>query len=215
MRKRNFAPYLKEKSLTMRTNHIVNTLASRFSGLDDLKTIKKKVTHLPEHNGDMAALEPYQIRSHVDRQLRDLYIPTEQDLNLLQKFVGVAKDHHEKTYPSDIQYLQGLYTSYKHFEVQQQLPICLTGPAGVGKTSLLSALDRLLPSPTELHIEHESGPILLRTHWHMQAQARASFVDLLWPFIEDELGESKKSPTQARAVGISAKSAFKSGVALM
>jgi len=199
----------------MSDNTFVNTLAARFENLDDLDVITQTVTRVPKSKNDIAAIPPYQIKSHIGDLLSNLYVPTSQDLALLQKLVQTARAHHDTTYQSDRQYLDGLYTHYEQFEVQQQSPICLTGPAGVGKTSLLHAMHRLLPPPTELDLNLGIGPMQLHSHWHMQVKARSTFLDLALPLIRTELGDTNKRPALARAVALSAKTAFKSGVSLL
>lgn len=196
------------------SNNFSTVLIERFAALDDLEYIKRKVTLVPKQQTDIAKIPPHQIGSYVEKLLNELYIPTAQDLALLKKICQISRAHSDLAYASDQHYLQGLYTPYENFEVDAGTSICLTGPAGVGKTSLLGAMRRLLPTPIELEPREDIGTVSIASHWHTQVKSRASFVDLVWPFIQNELGDTVKRPTLHRAVSLSAKTAFKSGVSL-
>src|SRR5690554_3114517 len=97
----------------MSKDAFVNTLAARLEMLDDLDVIKRKVTSVPMHQGDIADTPEYQIKKHIGDLLSNLYVPTSQDLALMKELVQTARGHHHGSYGSDQQYLDGLYTPYE------------------------------------------------------------------------------------------------------
>src|SRR3546814_7887559 len=96
-------------------------------------------------DGDIGRIDQYMIREKINALLNALYIPSRTELALLSELVRTMKAHCRLTYTSDRQFIQELYTAPEDRHIEPSLPICLTGPAGVGKTSLLLALSRLLP----------------------------------------------------------------------
>lgn len=196
----------------MTNNAFAHRLEARFKKLDDLDFIKRAVTKVPTERHDITTIPAYQIKRRIGDLLSELYVPTTQDLALLRKVVHAAKAHCNVIYQSDQQYLEGLYTPHDAFTATPQFPICLTGPAGVGKTSLLSAMQRLLPAPSELDIGSQHDAIPIQSHWHVQVKGRTSFPELVAPFIQSELGGDNKRPRQS--LSITTKKAFKSGVSL-
>lgn len=194
------------------TDKFVRTLIARFDGLDDLDVIKQKVVKIPTQQNDLNTIPEYQIRSHIGDLLNEIYIPTSQDLALLKKLVQTARAHCNSTYQSGQQYMEGLYTHYTTFKVAQQFPICLTGPAGVGKTALFLAMQRLFPRPTEENLGVGHGIIPIQSHWYAQVQQRSTIAELLAPFIPTKQCAAKNQTK--RTIPLSTKNAFKSGVSL-
>ncbi len=193
-------------------NEFVSKLSARLVTLDNPEVIRQKVTKIPVVQSDMAAIPVHLISNHIGELLGALYVPTVQELDLLQKLAQTARAHCETTYQSDEKYFKGLYTHYDDLPVNFQAPICLTGPAGVGKTSVLLAMRRLLPEPCEIDLGYGHSPVSIHSHWHAQVQERSTVTALLEPLIRAEMDNANKK--SKLAVSLSAKIAFKSGVSL-
>ncbi|MCI2811002.1 hypothetical protein [Eoetvoesiella caeni] len=193
------------------THKFVHALAHRFDGLDCATTIRDRVTTLPPAL-DLASVPEYMIETRVRDTLSELYLPTSYDILLLQDLVRMAKAHCESAYRSDALYLAGLYTPYQDYVAEPKLPVCLTGLAGVGKSSVLRAMRRLLGGPVELPLDEVHGPVSTLSHWHVQVQARATASALLGSLVRTELNGASDRP--GLVIPLSAKTAFKRGVSL-
>lgn len=201
----------------MKHNAFVSTLAARFQNLDDLNVIKERVTRIPKPDRDIADIPEYLIKSYIGKLLSNLYIPTTQELALLRKLVHTASAHCELTYRCDQQYIERLYTHFEDFATTDSTPdiqtlICLTGPAGVGKSSVLHAMRRLLPAPTEVDLGARHGTICTHSHWHAQVHGRTTAAQLLESFSRTEHASADTKPKQIHS--LSKKIAYKSGVSI-
>ena len=191
----------------------VKNFAQRFEGLDDIETIRRKVTVIPDQVRPICDVPAFEIETHIRTLLRELYIPTATDLTILQGLVRKARAHSNRAYSVDAQsYFEKLYQPIEQFETEQQYPWCLTGPAGVGKTSLLKAISRLFPGPMPLDIGPEHGAVTTCSHWSIAVQNHSSFSTLMAPLVSPDERPVKRLDN---AVAFAAKNAWKSGVSLM
>jgi hypothetical protein len=194
------------------TDHFSSILNARFDGLEDINIIRKRVTKRPVPKTDISQIEHYMITEEIHALLKELYIPSQDDLALLSELVQAMMAHCKRIYANDREYLQELYTQPEDRHIDASQPFCLTGPAGVGKTSLLQALSRLLPPPREIELGHGHGPISIHSHWHVQVQRRSSAASVLKSLIPEQLDHSY---TRGEKVGpLCSKVAYKQGVSL-
>lgn len=138
-------------------------------------------------------------------------LPTHQDLDILEQLVRTSLAYYETNYLDDQAYLERLYTPRESFVPPVQAPICLTGPAGIGKSSLLQAIGRLFPPPIELVPAPGHSPIRYTSLWSAQVFQRTSASSLLHHLIFPYDDETKR-PRNLSA--LAAKAAHRDGVAL-
>jgi energy-coupling factor transporter ATP-binding protein EcfA2 len=194
------------------TNPFTDRLREQLKALDDPKVINRKVRHVPPSPTDLASTPAHLIDSRIDRLLSTLFVPTSQDIAVLHKLIRTALAHRENLYTNDQQYLRGLYTPQEDFDSRTLYPICLTGPAGVGKTSLLRAAQRLLPAPYQARPAAGHGPITIQSHWHIEVRERATARSLLQSLLAPP--DSSETRPPRNIVQVAAKKAFRDGIAL-
>ncbi|WP_269499752.1 ATP-binding protein [Castellaniella sp. S9] len=193
--------------------NFAKVLNSRFDELNDLSVIKQRVTKIPPSPNSLMNTQSDMIRNQITHLLNELYIPTTADLKILHQLIGDMRAHCKSVYQTEQQFLSHIYTPLDDFLVNWHAPICLTGPAGVGKTSMLRALKRLLPVASEIEIGRGHDNIPTQSYWHIQVQSLSTSTALLSPFVHTQLGDNNGRPRQI--VPLCAKIAYKSGVSLL
>lgn len=169
-----------------------------FPGLDTSQQIKAAATLRVPARKDLASVPPFLIDSEVKSHLSNLYIPSIEEVALLQKFVGMAKAHRYRNYTDRKDYLRRVYARGAD-EPRFSEPVCLTGPAGVGKSSLVRAVQRILPAPLEITLGPEHGHTRVTSSWLITAQAKSSFAQMLGPYVRPERGDMPKDASKASA----------------
>lgn len=136
-----------------------------------------------------------------------VFHPTTQIVDILHQLVSRAYGHCLLLYP-DIQSFTGNVYRQDSPLPQFASPACITGLAGVGKSCLASALERVLPSDGYVACPPESSKFPMRSLWRVDVQVRSSLKDMLAPLggSEGSLGDQLKT---AR------KRAYRDGVALL
>lgn len=121
-----------------------------FAGLDKVDFIKNKclLQHPPLLWNRMQQGED--LSREVHRGLSATYVPTEGAVEIISKIVRITAAFAGERYPSESQYLARV--NAMHLEVEPGPIICLTGLAGVGKSSLIAALGRLLAQQDDIRI---------------------------------------------------------------
>lgn len=191
-----------------------NVWLRRFEALDDDKEIRRRATSIgiPIHN--LAAVPTYRVVQQIEEALSNLYIPSEAEVGLLRKFVDVARSHCWRRYENHESYLSLLYQPYQQFETHLIPPHCLTGPAGVGKTALIRALGRVLPSNSELELGPAHPTVNQVAAWSLEVRTKATLKEMLAPFVGSELGGARRI-NHGVLSRICAKSIHRSGVGLI
>jgi len=190
-------------------DHISWEALSSFPGLDTLEEIKAAATTRVAPRSDLGDLPSYLIDSEIKKHLAGLYIPSSEEATLIRKFVGMAKAHRARNYVDPKGYFQRLY--HRGYQGNDFCaPACLTGPAGVGKSSLMRAVHRILPQSQEVNLGPQGGRLRASASWFICAQDRATVAKMLRPFVEAERIDAPKDSTQAVAGII-----FKNAVSLI
>lgn len=192
----------------------VNPWLLRFAGLDDPDELRSRATIRGTPLRDLESVPEYRIQSTVQAALSNFYLPTTADVDILKKIVQSCQAHCHSHYSERQQYFKKEYTQYQTLPIELSKTICLTGPAGTGKTALLRALRRLLPAPVRIALGAEHADVVAESSWHIEVRDRSSVSTLLKPFIATQLGDARKdSAIQLRQM--CAKIAHKKGVALL
>src|SRR5690606_33800928 len=140
------------------SNEFVNALRSRFDGLELRDNVRQRVTRVSMPKRPLTNLEHHLVRAEIANLLGQLYIPTSADMDLFIELIHVMKAHCHTVYTTDQEYLKNIYrasdgkSDLDNAQARFSSPICLTGPAGVGKTTFLEALKRLLPGRKDIEL---------------------------------------------------------------
>ncbi|WP_235154344.1 AAA family ATPase (plasmid) [Pseudomonas nitroreducens] len=116
----------------------------------------------------------------LSNALKKIYLPNDFSLSLIKELAAKASLHSEQLFSSEKDYITRIYTP-PDVEVA---PICLTGLAGVGKTQTISALRKVLPSPTDFECNHFDGKLQLISHWYASARGKAGGRQMLADFVQ-------------------------------
>lgn len=139
--------------------------------------------------------------------MENVCYPTTQVVDVLHQLVGRALGHCLQHY-SDIRSFTG--NIYRQDSPLSKFvpPTCLTGLAGVGKSCLASALERILPADGHVACPPESSEFPLRSMWKIDVLIRSSLKDIFTPLggAEGSLGDQLKT---AR------KRAYRDGVSML
>ncbi len=97
----------------------------------------------------------------VSETLRQVYVPTERACDVMVMWIERMAAFLSHRYPDAKSYLASVYSDSQ--PSQQSSFICLTGPAGVGKSAVVDALQRVLPAPRTVTLDraHRDVPIQL------------------------------------------------------
>jgi hypothetical protein len=113
--------------------------------------------------------------------MRSIFVPDVQIRRILRILFSLAKGHAETYFDTDIKYLAGL-NSKLPWGSSMTPAYCLTGLAGVGKSEILSALNRLLAQDGKFSVLG-IGNIPLDTVWPMTLANGAGLNQLLKEYV--------------------------------
>lgn len=80
----------------------------------------------------------------IRQEWRRLFVPTDQGCEIMLMVLGLALAHARMAYPNDLVMSARSYEEV--LDIEPYVPICLTGLQGIGKSTLLRALGRVLPA---------------------------------------------------------------------
>ncbi|WP_454869803.1 AAA family ATPase [Pseudomonas putida] len=185
-------------------NEVIN---NRFCSLFDNESIRHRITVRPQAIGSLNNLHPAVGAEILANHLRQIYLPNDFSMEFIESMLGLASLHFAKIFQSEVHNQSLIYTP----PPAEVLPICLTGLAGVGKSFLINALRKVMPSPAEYCSQHFDGSITLVSYWYASAREKISGKSLLKEFLSDPpwSGNKKRFLDEAR------KRAFRDGVSLI
>lgn len=147
------------------------------------------------------------------RSLRSVFVASAQTLDIIGRLVSVMSEHASAHYPDRNAYLRGLHAPHSPFEAAES--ICFTGLAGVGKSSLVAALGRLLSHQPVVEVGDGCGSVGLQSIWHVPVKAGRSLNDLL-PKLDASMAEELAGiRCSARLIDWLGRYAFKRGVGML
>lgn len=138
----------------------VNPWTQRFEELLDRDELKRRITRLAS---PLAGLEemPIEVAKHMlEKGMRDIYVPSEQALEIMSKLIEMALAHGIEKYPSPEIFLRGMYAD--SLPLEPGFATCVTGLAGVGKSQMLRELRRVigLGQTVDIDAHHKAFPLI-------------------------------------------------------
>ncbi|WP_152552653.1 ATP-binding protein [Pandoraea sp. E26] len=121
-----------------------NPWVERFSPLLNRETIAEKAALRPAPILDLRTMTPDQAGIEVEAAFGRIYYPSAQCVDILYKWITHAQEHCKAVYRDPMAHLQGVYRPEPPLP-DCSVPICLTGPAGVGKSATVAAFRRVMP----------------------------------------------------------------------
>ncbi|MBE7423800.1 MAG: ATP-binding protein [Zoogloeaceae bacterium] len=158
-----------------------NPWAARFEHLLEREVIRLRSTVNPEPLKGLMQMNVEVACRKLEGALEELFYPSGQCLDMLEKWVGMIYAHCLTIYLDNKKYLQGINDKLSPLPSFSP-PVCLTGLPGTGKTELFKALLRLLPVPSEIEVGSGYNPMPCQSYWYFTINASAAPSDLLIPF---------------------------------
>lgn len=121
-----------------------NHWAEQYASLNERSIIRERVTQRP------APLSKQDLTAHeisadlIFRRLSECYLPTEADLDFIQLVLSKAQAHALSQYADHRVFRKNVHA--QDLEMPPARPVMLCGQAGVGKSSVAAAVQRLLAS---------------------------------------------------------------------
>jgi len=159
----------------------INPWAARFKHLLEREVIRQRSAVDPEPLKGLMQMNVEVACRKLEGALEELFYPSGQCLDMLEKWVGMIYAHCLTIYPDNKKYLQGINDEMPPLPSFRP-PVCLTGLPGTGKSALFKALQRLLPAPSEIEVGSGYNPIPCQSYWYFTINASAAPSDLLIPF---------------------------------
>lgn len=139
-------------------------------------------------------------------ELTQVFYPTAQIIDVLHCQIEIALAHSLMTYPDLRSYTEGIYRHEPPLPTFVPLR-CLTGLAGIGKSSLVKALQRVLPASEQRLVPVDEEPSPISTLWTMNVQVQSSLRDLFGAF-------GGSDGTLKNRIDTTRKRAYRDGVSL-
>lgn len=122
-----------------------------------------------QFGADRSEMEVKLLRAHV----RKLFLIDEQRYQLIRKILGAMEAQSRLAFSTIVDIRRRLQAENPWDEITA-LIICLTGLAGVGKTSLLNALDRYLIASCGILVGQHPLPIPLTSPWILHSVTKGT-----------------------------------------
>lgn len=189
------------------SNAPISPWLARFLPLLDKDEIRRRAILSAVPISDLHTLPVEAASRALEDAMENVFHPTTQIVDVLHQLVSSAYGHCLQFYPDSKSYTANIYRQESPLSTFM-FPTCLTGLAGVGKSRLARALERILPADGHVECPLESSKFPLRSMWKIDVQIRSSLKDIFAPLggAEGSLGDQLKT---AR------KRAYRDGVSLI
>jgi hypothetical protein len=157
---------------------------SRFTSLTNPEEIRKRVEVRPMAVSDIGNMNPLEAGLCAEHALQRVFYPSAQCLDFLFQWTSIARWHCLEMYEDSRAFVEGIYLREAPLP-EFCIPWCLSGLAGVGKSALVSALDRLMPKPN-IVIAADGTEFPLVSHRTITVRASSTSRDVLTQFAQRE-----------------------------
>ncbi|MFN3731975.1 hypothetical protein [Comamonas testosteroni] len=171
----------------------------RFDGLVDANVIRSRVETWPDVEANLLQLPVKLAVLTLESAFKRCIVLSNQELQILLKLLERSHAYVAAAYPDHKEFLKQMH----HEELDHPIvaPICLTGLAGVGKSTLLTAFQRALPVSGEINggVEIINGTLPVESCVRIKVDTVKTLTALLQPWLPPEVNISvnktgKKSP---------------------
>lgn len=118
-----------------------------FDGID----IKSRLRRIPDPLKGLQNIPVDIAEQMIDQALKEVYVPTWQEIRVIKKILGAAQAYARRHYKSEENFMRGVYSFETPFDMESAVTL-LTSEAGIGKTQLYKALQELLGAPTSIAV---------------------------------------------------------------
>jgi len=193
-----------------------NPWVDRFELSASDSELKNQLYHSGPPLTQLRALSVEHASRKLEGALKQIVVPSAQMITTVRQLAACARAFAELRYPNQRKYLEHVYSGepnspFNGLDETLFRPVCLTGLAGVGKSQILSAFQKLmfrsekLPIPSHAHVP-------LVTSWHLQVHAGTGLRQLVKPFFK---AAKKDESAGGLAIKVAAREALIQGVSLI
>lgn len=169
-----------------------NPWNDRFAGLLDRDVIRARATVKAEPILGVNALPLQEALGVVKSALEALHFVSSRELDLLEKLMGRAAAHCRYAYP-DLATFSG-HVNAEEIQLDLPEPICITGLAGSGKSSLLSALGRVMPADEVVELGSPFRTAFeLNAYKRVVVKAKSTISQIMYPFLPNDARPRSKT----------------------
>ncbi len=158
----------------------------RFAGLESRESIVDRATVRAAPLHDLNGVSVLAASNAIKLAIDSFYAPADQEVDYLTEIVGSARLYSTATYESESHFLRGL--NARTPPRCSTPPRCLSALAGVGKSALLRAIERVMPAEgtiaLPLAIAHD---LPLRSCQLIVVDAASTLRELLDPLLPQDL----------------------------
>lgn len=120
-----------------------NEWTSRYSAVASLDEIRR-LSRVPAMPLIGLGADPVEVAcERIRREWKRIFVPTDQACDIMLMLLELALAHARLAYPDELTMSARSYE--EALDIEPYVPVCLTGLQGVGKSTLLRALARVLP----------------------------------------------------------------------
>jgi hypothetical protein len=132
-----------------------NPWVARFVPLLNRDEIRRRAVLRPKPIAFTDGLSGADASVAIESALLGTFYPSEQCVDILFEWVGLANAHCSEYYPGRREFLESVYKPNVPLP-EFYFPLCLTGLAGTGKSALRKAFERIMPQPATVTTEDET-----------------------------------------------------------
>lgn len=182
---------------------------SQFDGLMERRTFKSRAEYIPKTPQGLLTSPTYLAESSLSNALKEVIFLSVADLDILQRLLERSHAYAIGAYSSAQQYMANMMS--KELKIPSPAPICFTGLAGVGKSTLFTAFENILPAAKEIDVQSAMLDRKLRFISHVRINVRTSrnFKEFLAPLLYFNTKHDDKDVAVQMSPGAAAKTAVR------
>lgn len=180
---------------------------SRFIPLLDKAEIKRRALRSATPLTGLNELPVATASRLLASELKEVFYPTTQAVDILHQFIEMALAHSLQHYPDEQTFLDWVYKKTSPAP-DFMPPLCLTGLAGIGKSGVAKALGRIIPADSLVTCSADEAKHPLKSLWKIDIRAQSRLSELLAPLGGAE-GSLREQTNSAR------RRAYRMGVSLV
>ena len=198
----------------MRESPDLNPWRESLAGLDNRDCLREFLTVSGKPILSLAQADESEVTHLVSTAIRKIRIPTAEGIEISRELILRMKTHYLARYRSKQDYLAGVYDLEWPDAQDEYMPVCLTGHAGVGKSTLMLDLARILQHEKLIDIGAGHDKVKLTPCWRISMGKGMTVGRALAKLIDGERLTAKRLRTD-EIIDLCRKISYRDGVGLI